>query len=224
MNALSLWLSQADVFNKLPRSECYDLAKMATCCRLGKGEFLCYQGSIWPNVVFITVGELRWVILSPGGKEFVPFAWGPGTVFWSHSLFDDLPMPASLRSSQPSEIYWWPREVVLPVLYRNPLAMWEITRTLVRVMRQSREIIHGLAFKPVAGRLAKLLLDHYSGQRETFLERDLTLREMADMTATRPEVVSRVLHEFRERGILQLTRESIIICDAMLLKELSNRA
>ena len=44
----------------------------------------------------------------------------------------------------------WNQETILSYLRRYPDVMWEITRKLTGIMRQAREIIYGLAFKPVA--------------------------------------------------------------------------
>ena len=66
-------------------------------------------------------------------------------------------MPASLVAGKASVIYLWSRDTILPVLYRNPEAMFGITRMLTGIMRRARDIIYGLAFQPVAVKPAKLL-------------------------------------------------------------------
>ena len=220
MDDLTLRLSQAEVFNKLPEAECAELTKLARSRRLLAGEYLCHQGYSWPNVIFLASGGLRWAMLSVGGQEYVLLALQPGDVFWGHSIFDNQPMPASLVAVKTSNVYQWPREAILPVLYRNPPAMHEICALLVRTMRQAREIIYGLAFQPVAGRLAKLLLDRFTGQGSTFIERDLTLSELASMLASSPEVVCRLLHQFHEDGVLEITRASITLRDPAALEQL----
>ncbi len=220
MDDLAFRLSQAEFFNKLPAAECTTLAELARRRRLHAGEFLCRQGFIWPYVIFLASGQLRWSMLSASGQEYVLLALKPGDVFWGHSIFDNQPMPASLMAVNPTKVCQWPREVMLPILYRNPAAMWEICTMLARTMRQAREIIYGLAFQPVAGRLAKLLLDRFTGQGSAFIERDLTLSELASMIASSPEVVCRLLHQFHEDGVLEITRASITLRDPAALEQL----
>lgn len=220
MDDLTLRLLQAEVFNKLPKAECAELTKLARRRRLLAGEHLCHQGYSWPNVIFLASGGLRWTMLSAGGQEYVLLALQPGDVFWGHSIFDNQPMPASLVAVKTSNVYQWPRDAILPILYRNPPAMWEICALLVRTMRQAREIIYGLAFQPVAGRLAKLLQDCFAGQNNTFIERDLTLSEIASMVASSPEVICRLLHQFQEDGVLEITRASITLRDPVALERL----
>ena len=91
---------------------------------------------------------------------------------------------------------------------------------LTSKMRQAREIIYGLAFQPVAGRLAALLLDRFSHPEDNAVERDLTLPDIASRVASSPEVVCRILHQFQEEGILEVTRATITLNNSSALKEL----
>jgi len=211
MEDLTFRLSKAEVFDKLPPAECAQITGLARHRRLEAGEFLCHQGHKWPNVIFLASGRLRWAILSQTGREYVLFELEGGAVFWGHSIFDDQPMPASLTAVKDSEVYQWSRDVILPVLYRNPPAMWEITRSLTTKMRRAREIIYGLAFNPAAGRIANLLLESFPAQEGVPMERDLTLSEMSARVAASPEVVCRLLHQFQADGVIEVTRASITL-------------
>jgi len=124
-------------------------------------------------------------------------------------MFDDKPMPASLNAVQNLEVYVWPRDEILPVLKKYPEAMWEITKKLTGIMREAREIIYGLAFQPVAARLAGLLLNSLDEPDHDSLEREMTLEEMASVLATSPEVVCRLLYQLQTDGILRITRTQI---------------
>ncbi|MBE0410920.1 MAG: Crp/Fnr family transcriptional regulator [Anaerolineales bacterium] len=213
-------LSQAEFISALPENEQQELFKQALSRKLEVGEFLCHQGDIWPKVIFLGSGQLRWSILSITGREFVLFLVDAGRVFWGHSIFDDQPMPASLMATKQSWVYLWPREIILPILYRNPKAMWEITKTLTSTMRRAREIIYGLAFQPVACRLAKYLLGRFELEDDPNIERDITLGELASRLATSQEVVCRVLYQFQSEGILEVNRASISIQDLTALNRL----
>ncbi|RPI83526.1 MAG: Crp/Fnr family transcriptional regulator [Chloroflexi bacterium] len=215
-------LADTPVFSSLPKKELQNLASFAVPRKLQPGEFLCHQGDIWPNLLYLLEGELRWAILSVSGREQVLFLIQSGKTFWGHSIFDGSPMPASLSALKASSVYIWTKQVILPILDRHPQAHWEINRMLVATMRQAREIIYGLAFKPVASRLAALLLDRTSGQMNQPVHRDLTLSEIASMVASSQEVVCRLLYQFRSEGIIEIDRASITIQNAEALENLIN--
>lgn len=218
MNDLHQSLAQAPIFEKLPAREIDALAGLASQKHLRPGDFLCHQGDDWPYAVFLASGELRWAILSVGGREQVLFRIEPGHTFWAHSLFDGEPMPASLSAARASAVYLWPREIISPLLSRNPALLWEILRLMMGTMRRAREVIYGLAFKPVAGRLAKLLLEQAGGQEGQPVQRELTLSEIAATVATSQEVVCRLLYQFQQDRIIELNRASFKLNDRTALE------
>jgi CRP-like cAMP-binding protein len=219
MEELNRQLAQAEVLEKLPDTARAELAKLAIRRDLARGEFLCHQGDVWTYAILVASGKMRWTMLSAGGQEHTLLVVEPGSVFWAHSLFDDAPMPASLAATKNSVAHVWHRETILPILYRYPDALWEINRTLIRTMRRAREIIYGLAFQPVAGRIANVLLNE--SHRDTkIVERDWSLDELATMVASTPEVVCRVLHQFADDGLLGITRTRITLHDREGLEHL----
>lgn len=208
-----------EVFIHLPVHERENLLQEAIHKKLPKGQYLLHQGEVWPHVMYVVSGQIRWAMLSTSGKEHVLFHLNQNQVFWAHSLFDDQPMPAYLYATKKSEVLLWGRETILSYLRRYPNAMWETTRVLTRIMRHAREIIYNLAFKPVAGRLATLLLEQYDPGLGTQIERNFTLNELAASVAATPEVVCRLLYQFQEDGILEVTRASINIKDRIALEK-----
>ena len=219
MDELTRQLGQAEVLGKLPKSACAELAKLAVRREIPHDEYLCHQGYVWQNALFIASGRMRWTMLSAGGQEHTLFILEPQSVFWAHSLFDDEPMPASLVALKDSVTYVWHRDVILPILYRYPDSLWAINRTLVRTMRRAREVIYGLAFHPVAGRIADILLKE-SSKDTAIVERDWSLDQLATMVACSPEVVCRVLHQFADEGLLGITRTRITLHDREGLERL----
>ena len=143
-------------------------------------------------------------MLSMSGREHVLYYIEQKNVFWGHTLLDGGPMPASLTASKPSEIIIWHSDALHPFLNRNPETLWALIRYQTKVMRQARsEIIYGLAFKPVVGRLASLILDRKGASIDEPIKRDLTLHEIATMVNSSQEVVCRILYQFQEDGLLQ---------------------
>lgn len=208
---------QAEVFRLLPEEDRLSLLQEGIPKKLPGGGYLVRQEDTWPYVVFVVSGQLRWTMLAAVGKEHVLFELKPGQTFWAHSIFDGQPMPASLIATKKTEVLLWEKERIMPYLHRHPEAMWEVTGILMRTMRQAREVIYSLAFKPVAGRLASLLLSQVDCTTAS-IEREFTLYELSSMVAATPEVVCRVLYQFQKDGILEVTRASITVQDIEALE------
>lgn len=218
---LSQRLASVEVFRLLPEPARKRVAECASYRRIKMDEIVCEQGETWPHVIYLTAGKLRWSLLSLSGKEQVLFHIEPNGMFWAHSFFDSQPMPGSLTAVQQTVAYQWRGEDLSPILSQYPESLWELFRIQARAMRKAREIIYNLAFQPVAGRLAKLLLEQSQGQREKLIERELTLTEIASMVASSQQVICRILYQFQADGILQINRANITIQDFPALEQVT---
>ncbi len=214
-------LKNIEVFKCLPEAVLTDVSRLATYRRFKTDEIICEQGEYWPNVVLLTAGQLRWSLLALSGREQVLFHIEPNQTFWGHSCYDGQPMPGSLCAVRSSVGYQWNCDELKTIFSEHPDALWELLRLQAKAMRKAREIIYGLAFQPVAGRLAKLLLERSQGKTATPIERDLTLSEIASIVASSQQVICRLLYQFQSDGILQINRASITIQDFPALEQIT---
>jgi len=213
-------LSGMEVFTHFPTDVLAQIADYSLSRNLMPGEHLCRQGEVWPYVFYMDEGQLSWSMVSSGGKEHQLFKVKCGDLFWAHSLFDDQSMPASLSADGQALVYIWSRDTILPLLMKYPKAMWDIPKILTGTMRSAREIIYGLAFQPVASRLAGYILDNLESSGQSSFSRDMTLEEIATVLATSAEVVCRLLYQFQTDGILKITRTQISLEDQLALEKL----
>lgn len=220
MTDLQQKLSGMDVFKHFPMDVLARFAEYSLSKKLTAGEYLNHQGEVWPYVLFLEEGTLSWSMLSVGGKEHQLFKIKTGDVFWAHSFFDDLPMPAALTADNSVLVNLWSKEIVLPLLMKYPKAMWDIPKKLTETMRNAREKIYSLAFQPVAVRLAGFLLNNLESPEQDSFEREMTLEEIASVLATSAEVVCRLLYEFQSDGLLKITRTQITLEDQIALEKL----
>ena len=94
---------------------------------------------------------------------------------------------------------------------------------MIQRVQLASEIVAKLAFQPVAGRLARLLMDQTGNAGTAHQHRDLTLDEMAARIGSTREVVSRFLHRFSDDGIISITRTDFSINDPQKLKDLAQK-
>jgi CRP-like cAMP-binding protein len=189
---------------------------------LKRDEGVYWEGDRWTNVLLIASGQLRSVIHAFDGRSYVVSSWDKGEEFWPHTLFDQGPMPSALEAVRKSVVFQWDGDRVLQFLFDNPDAVRALLRRQIGLLRKRRETISELAFQPVAGRLAKLLLERFPASGKS-VQRDLTLEQIAAMIASSPEVVCRVLYQFQNNGMIQVTRASIIFRDRNALEQLVDK-
>ena len=214
LSELQKLLKETNPFAHFDDPRLAEIASLAHRRRFDKGEFVTLHGELWPNLILVREGTLHAVKESEEGRNLVVLTLTEGDVFWGLSFFDkDSAMPVSLQSVKPGSLVSWSRDDLLPFLIANGEALWSLCGLLVMRMKQASNIVDSLAFQPVAGRLANLMLERYGGTGEDPVARDLTLDTMAAYVGTTREMVCRILYRFSDEKLIHITRTEFSITD-----------
>lgn len=176
-----------------------------------KGSTIVLAGDVWPYIFLVVAGRINARKVSSEGRSLLIATFEPGEVFWGIAFFHDgAPMPVSLEAREDCQIHLWQRERFLPFLLKNGRMSWELNRMMVNQMLRASNIVEGLAFQPVAGRVARFLLEQTPSDQNVS-PRHLTLDEMAAHIGTTREMVCRYLHSFSDDGLINITRTEYYI-------------
>lgn len=212
-------LAANPVFASLDEREQENLIESSVKHAYQKGEWVTHYGDVWPYLFIIEQGSITAMKESPEGRTLLVAQFGPGELFWGLAFFDEAwSTPAALCAAADSQIHLWSREALLPTLLQKGEMSWELTRLMVSRMLRASQIVEGLAFLPVAGRLAGWLLEWYQDAVDEFVARDVTLEEIAARNGTTREMVCRLLYRFAEEGAVELNRTEFKITDPDLLR------
>jgi len=218
-NDLDRLLGRNPLFSSLGPQDRQALIRDAVCRKYTNGQWVAHNGDVWPYLFIIETGSITAKKESAGGRSLLAARFEAGEVFWGLAFFlEDAPMPAGLAASADCQIHLWSRESLLPVLMANGTMAWQLTMLMVNRMLLASKIVEGLAFQPVAGRLASWLMERYSGAGGELVSRDMTLDEMAAHIGTTREMVCRALYRFAEDGAVQINRTEFKISDSEILE------
>jgi CRP/FNR family cyclic AMP-dependent transcriptional regulator len=213
-------LKATEPFSLLSDEAIGQLREQALTRMIPHKNFLTTSGESWPYLMLVLSGAMEAVKESLEGRSLLVLTVVPGDVFWGVSFFnDDLKMPVSLRAGQDSELALWNREAILPILFDNPRTLWALTQLVIRRVQIASDMVDDLAFQPVAGRLAKLLLDQYPDHGP--VARDLTLDEMAARVGSTREMVCRVLYRLSDDALIHITRTEFSLIDRSGLQDIA---
>lgn len=214
MEELERLLQANTVFASLSSSELKELAQLARGRAYQKDERVILRGEVWPYLFLVGEGGMDAVKESPEGRNLLVTTFPAGEVFWGLAFFQqDAPMPVTLQAHEPSRLVLWHRDAVMPLLVRNGRAAWELCRLMAVRMQYASGILEGLAFQSVAGRLARLLLEHFETAGESSIARHLTLDELAARVGSTREMVCRALYSFSDRNLIEVTRTEFVLRD-----------
>jgi CRP-like cAMP-binding protein len=218
------FLAQNQIFSHLDKSVLKKIEASAQKRYFQAGEWIVHHGDVWPYLFIVGKGEVTAVKESAEGRSLTLVAVKAGEIFWGLAFFlENAPMPAGLTVSQDCELLLWSRETLLPSLLENGRLSWELSCLMIQRVLFASEIVEKLAFQPVAGRLAHLLLDQSSDNSSEQLPRDLTLDEMAARIGSTREMVCRFLHRFSDDGIIHITRTEFSVTDRKKLQDLAQK-
>ena len=213
-------LSKDPIFKHLNIQELKQISEYAIQRKYRSGQTITYYGDTWPYLFVIIKGGVIGIKESKEGRSLIVVSLGKRDIFWGTAFFEEeASMPVSLISEEESYLALWSKDVLLPVFLRNGIMSWELARLMVKRMQLASEIVEGLAFQPVVGRLANLLLENYGDSVGEYVSRDLTLDEMGSRIGTTREMVCRVLARFAEEETIRIERTKFMIMDREKLEE-----
>ena len=212
-------LRRNSIFQSIDETSMEEFARLSRSRDYQKGEFLCLQGDAWPYLFIIAHGIIKAHKESEEGRNLLVTTFYPGEIFWGLAFFEEqASMPVRLEAHESSRVYLWDRSQCLPLFLKHGALSWGICRLMVQRMLYASDIVEGLAFQPVASRLARLLLEEYPPDHLS-TERHLTLDEMAARIGSTREMVCRILYRFATQGAIQINRTEFIFKDRQLLEK-----
>jgi len=214
-------LTQNNVFSRLEKDDLHLIENKAHQRQYLESEWIVHHGDVWPNLFYVEKGQVTAIMESPEGRSLTLVTVGAGEVFWGLAFFiENAPMPAALKATEDCKLLLWSREDLLPLILGNGRLSWELACLAIQRVQFASEIVERLAFQPLSGRVARLLLEQFPAS-QSVVPRHLTLDEMASRVGTTREMVCRILYRFAEAGAIQINRTEFVFTDRGILDDFS---
>ncbi len=179
-----------------------------------RDEIIFLEGDEARNLYFVASGVVKTFKTSSDGKEQTIELARPGDVLNEVAVFDGGPNPTSAQAITPVRLYKIEKSKMLAIISQRPVIALEVLRLMAAKMRRLTELVEDLSFRPVVGRVAKILLE----QARAPLVSRLSQREMAAMAGTAREMVSRSLKTLEDEGAIKMERNRVVILDPEALE------
>ncbi|MFH0920830.1 MAG: Crp/Fnr family transcriptional regulator [Fibrobacterota bacterium] len=227
MNKIEL-LARVPLFSALNHHEIKKLAEVMFLKKYDRNEAIVLEEDSSVSSMFVIVtGKIRVSVTGFEGREAILAMMGSGDYFGEMSVIDGEPRSASVYAVEPTELLLLRREELLAQLETNPRLALSMLVEFSRRLRAADTRITSLALLGVYGRVANTIteLAHNKGRRVgnmTVIEDRPTQQEIADMSGTTRETVSRVLSKLQRSGTLIVERDKIVILRMEELKSEEN--
>jgi CRP/FNR family cyclic AMP-dependent transcriptional regulator len=192
-----------------------------------RGEALFVEGETPRYVFLICSGRIKLSVSSREGRTAILRIAGPGEILGISAAMSGSEHETTAEAVELCRVKAIRVSDFLQLLQKFPEASAEATSCLLREYRVVLNNVCRLALpNTVAGRLASLLLEWLESPRAAAANDrrfivGLTQEEIASMTNTSRETVSRVLHQFQQDKLIRIKGASVTILQPHALELLA---
>ena len=217
--ALSVAQNVTIHLNKIPLLADVDaetLAQVAAVMQIRtveRGQHVLHKGSVGDYLLFVLAGRLQAVDPTEDGREVGLNFLAPGDYFGELSIIDGLPRSASVVASENSMIALLPRAQALNLIYHTPVVVERLLKRMATSLRTATnyQVILGIpnAFQRVFALLNQFAEIAPGGL--VLIQKMPTQQEIANMTNTSRETVSRAIHVLIQNGVVEKDMRRLIV-------------
>ena len=216
-------LKSVGLFRDVPAEMRRDLSRLLRPVKYSAQTDIFHAGDDGATMYVIVSGAVKIFVPAIDGREVVLAVHRSGDLFGEMALLDDEPRSASASTMEDTEMFSLNRADFSNVLNRHPEALRAIIDVLVERLRATNQSIQDAYLLDVPGRLARrLLLIAGEHGADTERGRDIGLRvsqqELASMIGASRVAVNKQLQAWRQRGIVEVTRQRVVLLDPAALQ------
>lgn len=180
-----------------------------------KNDIILSEEDAGNSMFFIVEGKVK-VLRSDEDKEIIISLLGPGEFFGEMSILDGMGRSATVTAVENSKLFILQRNEFLDLLTNHPEVSISLLRELSIRLRNATNKIKALSLKDAEGKVATVLLqiaDDVGRIRQGVVEIDNLpyQQELANMAGTSRETISRTLHSFAKKGLIEMEGSKIRI-------------
>jgi CRP/FNR family cyclic AMP-dependent transcriptional regulator len=219
-------LSQSTLFGPLPPDMLERLATAGDVHTYRTGEQVFSKGDPGNHLFVIGKGRIKIASRAPDGRETVLNLLGPGAAFGEVAVIEGGLRTADAEAAEPAQLLLLRRAPMLTALATDTAALLRLMAALAERVRWVSDSFEDALFLPLPARLAKRLiflsrhfgLDTARGRR---LTASLPQRELASHLNVTRESINRLLHDWRQAGLVDEDRGVLILIDLARLERIA---
>ena len=210
------FLRNVSLFESLDQQELEALSDLTFTRSFGKDGVIILAEEEGDTLFILKKGQVKVSIVSEDGREVILSLLGPGSVFGELSLLDGKPRSANVVATEDTDLLMLRRSDFIQLIYKTPqIATARLAELATRLRKTDRQI-EGLALLDVTSRISETLLQLATEQgTETadgvVIESRPTHQELANMSGTTRETVSRVIKRLEGQGYINCSGRRITI-------------
>jgi CRP/FNR family transcriptional regulator/CRP/FNR family cyclic AMP-dependent transcriptional regulator len=223
-------LKGVELFSELNEEQLGMIANLVIVKNYNRDETVVLEGDDSVQALYlIATGSVQVYMTGIDGRETILSFLERGDFFGEMSLIDGEPRSASVRTVTDATLLVIHRESFLSLLRKSPEIAMALMSELCKRLRKANKQIGSLSTMSVSGRVAGTLLNLMqergvrihtdNGNMVTVIHNRPTQQQLADMSGTTRETVSRICSLLVRTNAIAMTGKDIVIFDEDMLQE-----
>lgn len=191
--------------------------------RFPAGTVLLSEGQLCQGLLLVTRGAIRVFKAAPSGREITLYLVKPGEscLLGVSCLLTDGHYPAQAVTGPETEALSVPASVFRTIFASEPSAQQFVIGLFSRRLSGVMTLVEEVAFRRMDERLASFLISSADRGAEMYAPVTMSHEQIAAHLGTAREVVSRLLSQFEDEGLIAVERRMVRIADPRRLKRLA---
>ena len=223
-------LKGVELFSELNEEQLGMIANLVIVKNFNRDETVVLEGDDSVQALYlIATGSVQVYMTGIDGRETILSFLERGDFFGEMSLIDGEPRSASVRTVTDAKLLVIHRESFLSLIRKTPEIAMALMSELCKRLRKANKQIGSLSTMSVSGRVAGTLLNLMqergvrihtdNGNMVTVIHNRPTQQQLADMSGTTRETVSRICSMLVRANAIAMTGKDIVIFDEDALQE-----
>lgn len=219
------FLANVPIFSDLDQETLQKIVKSGTIQSYKKNSVILSEEDSGSALFVIAKGKVKIARTSNDDKEVILAILSESDFFGEMSLLDGMTRSATVTALEDSKLFMIQRAEFLDLLKKFPEVSIALLTELTKRLRASSMKIKALSLKDAEGKVATVLLqlaDEMGKIRQGLVEIDSLpyQQELANMAGTSRETISRTLHAFAKKGLVELDGSKLRIINYEKFKEM----
>lgn len=219
------FLKNVPIFSDLDEETLTKVAKSGVLKSFKKNNIILSEEDPGSALFVIEEGKVKVSRSSNDGKEVILAIINESDFFGEMALLDGMVRSATVTALEDSKLFMIQRNEFLELLKNYPEVSIALLTELTKRLRASSMKVKALSLKDAEGKVATVLLelaDQIGTIKQGVVEVDHLpyQQELANMAGTSRETISRTLHSFAKKGLVELDGSKLRIIDYEKFKEL----
>jgi CRP/FNR family cyclic AMP-dependent transcriptional regulator len=225
MESKNDFLKYVPIFADLSEDTIEQISRLGIKKPFSKDSIILYEHETGSALFVIIKGKVKISRVSDDGKEVILTILNESDFFGEMAILDGSARSANVTAMEDSELFIIQRSDFLNLLQVHPEISIALLQELTKRLRTADMKIKSLSLKDAEGKVATVILQLADDmgkikQGTVEIEKLPYQHDLANMAGTSRETISRTLHTFAKKGLVELDGSRLRILNYEKFKEL----